>query len=129
MTRTWSMLLVLALTLAGCMPRLSEPRGSSSNVLTQEQLNQYSTVGAAVAGLRSTWLVPRSTGGLGLAERAPVWVYRDNVRLGSVTVLANLPTSDITRVNYLDARAAQHRYGVGHENGVIQLTYRMAAVE
>lgn len=120
---------LLLLMLAACgAPRSTTPpseRGSRSSALTEEELQDYSTVLEAVQSLRAGWLrertplvlAPRS----GTAPANPVWVYWDGTRLGDTSYLGRIPTSQVSRVVWYDARAASVRWGVGHENGVIYI--------
>ena len=50
---------------------------------------------------------------------ARIVVYLDQARLGGIERLAEIPTSSITAVHFLDARAASYRFGTGHDHGAI----------
>lgn len=114
-----------ALVLAACgAPNSnSSAGGGRSSELTQEDLEDYSTVLEAVQALRAGWLRERTplvlAPGAGTAPANPVWVYWDGTRVGDPSYLGRVSTSQVSRVMHYDARAASVRWGVGHENGVI----------
>ena len=122
--RLVSLVLVLPLTLSACAPRVVSNRGSQSDQLTREMLDQYATVGTAIQVLRSRWLVRRSPVRLNNTPANPVWVYRDGTRFGDVDVLTYLSTSEVLVIDYYNAAEATLRWGTNHENGVIHLTSR-----
>jgi hypothetical protein len=124
-------LVLLFLFLAACAGERASseiadvtPR-ANANQLTRAEIAEFQTAFQAVQGLRSGWFRRRSTGGAGLREPAPVWVYHDGTRLGGVETLSNMPTATIASMQYYNAAAASYRWGVGHENGVIHVTSRI----
>jgi len=48
-------------------------------------------------------------------------VYLDNMRLGTIGELRNLPTTGVVAIRYYDPSQASLRWGTGHSHGAIQV--------
>jgi hypothetical protein len=103
----------------------SPPRsGTNSRVITMEQIQANTATNAfdLVRSLRPIWLQQRGTQSLLL--ESTIVVYQDQVRLGGPETLRAVPTSTISRLEYLDASAATQRWGSGHTHGAILIFTR-----
>lgn len=109
---------VAALVLASaCSGNASSPRGPSRdrNMITTEELSTVNGLSAyeVVQRLRPHWLNARG-GARSLGLRTEVVVFADNIRLGGVEVLRNLPANTVRQMEYMDATSASNRLpGVG----------------
>ncbi len=120
-------LLVLAFALlssscAGTTSERVQQTPTNRDIITQEQLHQFTNAYEAIQALRPTWLRPRGVNSI----RSPsqVWVYRDGTRLGGVETLRGASILDIAEIRFYDAAAANQRWGVGHGAGVISVATR-----
>ena len=110
---------------SGCASSQGGTRTSTDrNVITREQLRQHSFTNAydAVASLHSNWLQKRGTDSF--IAPGEILVYVDEVRLGGIETLRSVASSSIVYIRYFDGIAATNRWGVGHSNGVIQVSSR-----
>ena len=57
-------------------------------------------------------------------EQPGILVYLDDVRVGELGLLRNIPTSQIKEIRYLNATDATQRWGTGVPDGVIQVVSR-----
>ena len=128
-----ALLCAIVLTVAGCggggggaSQASTEPRPvrGRADLITEAEINSalYQNALEIVQNLRPTMLVARGVGtdATGsLATTLPIVVYMDDVRLGEVTSLVNIPSSRVREVRFLNARDATTRYGTGHGSGVI----------
>lgn len=115
---------VILLAASGCgggSPKGSTPPSPQGdrNLITQAELSsrRFSSVYAAIEGLRLNWLAPR-----GPVNR--VEVYLDGVHLGGVETLFTIPVPSVESIRHLDGIEAAARYGQGHDQGVILVTTR-----
>ena len=126
MTRTVQAALAsLLLLLAACAPSnsvRSSPTGGRSDLLTEEQLRDqsYNTAYEAVLSLRPNWLRTRGTDSF----RSPgqVQVYVDNMRMGGVGNLQQIPAIAVYWIRWYDGLDAAARWGLDHGNGVIYVS-------
>jgi hypothetical protein len=51
-----------------------------------------------------------------------IGVYVDNMLLGGILELRNLPASDVSEIRYLSAMNGVTRHGAQHPSGVIEIT-------
>ncbi|HEV7993086.1 MAG TPA: hypothetical protein VGP25_14770 [Gemmatimonadaceae bacterium] len=115
-------LVVAALLLvSGCGgPRASErgPR-PDPRIITREQMleRHFLTAMEAVQSLKANWITPRGPDSFTVPSQ--LWVYFDNVRLGSSASLRTINTRDISYLQYFNGIEATSRWGVGHGAGVI----------
>jgi hypothetical protein len=138
MHRAWltGLALVLPLVFAACGARTEAGPRTASDRLTPAEIERYSNLYEAVQALRLTWLQPRTRLRLdprgvsdsGAVPANPVWTYRDGTRLGGPEALRRISTTEIERVEYYNARAASHRWGINHENGAINVISRRSAI-
>ncbi len=112
---------VLIIAAAGCAPALQREH-VDLETLTQEQLapNHFHTAFEAVAALRSNWFNVRPQSLLGLPEN--VTVYLDNIRLGNIDELQNIPINSVSYIRHFDAVEATTRWGLDHTQGVIYVS-------
>ncbi len=116
----------LMLVLGGCAPTLQAGGGGREHVdlstLTREQMapNHFHTAYEAVQALRGNWFNVRPHSLLGLPE--DVAVYLDNIRLGGVAELQNIPLSTVEYIRHFDATEATTRWGLDHTQGVIYVS-------
>ena len=101
--------------------------GSSStktdrSLITSEQIlkHRFTNAYEAVEALHSNWLQTR--GSDSFATPTPVWVYVDNVKYGTVERLREIAVTSIAYIRHYDGVAATSRWGVGHGQGVIQIS-------
>ena len=121
--RTLSRALV-ALCLSAClstahpdpMERLDRSVLIPAELADQHFANAYD----AIESLRSNWLQAR--GPDSFTNPSVVYVYLDNVRLGTVETLRALDLKVLNRIEHFDGVAATARWGVGHGAGVILVT-------
>lgn len=96
-----------------------------------------------IHSLRREWLIPRGVNSWaetpqGTAEgfgatyeadikpgRDMIIVYVDDIRLGGVQEMEEIPTDILTRAEFIDSRRATYLYGSGHAHGVIRLSTEM----
>ena len=84
-------------------------------MITAEELATVNGLTAfeVVQRLRPHWLNARG-GARSLGLRTEVVVFSDNIRLGGVEVLRNLPSNTVRQMEYMDATSASNRLpGVG----------------
>jgi hypothetical protein len=98
-----------------------------SDLITEAEVNAgaYQHALEVVQNLRPQMLIPRGVGsdasGLS-ATSIPIIVYMDDVRLGEVQSLVNIPANRIKEIRFLNSRDATTRFGTGHSSGVILVT-------
>jgi hypothetical protein len=71
---------------------------------------------------RGAWL--RTRGASSFSRPEVVWVYRDGARVGTVSALRQIQTSEIREIQYLDGATATQQFGVDHGSGAIMLRSR-----
>ena len=99
----------------------------AADVIRESEINlaAYQTALEVVQNLRPNMLIPRGVGSdaTGLsAARIPIIVYMDDVRLGEIAGLSNIPANRVKEIRFMNARDATTRYGTGHSSGVILVT-------
>ena len=99
------------------------PVRASRTVISTQQITDghYDNVFAAVEALKPAWLKAKGTTSLNGGGADKVWVYLDNVRVGDVEALRDIPPREVLAIRYFDAAAAQARYGSGHPAGAIMV--------
>ena len=113
--------------LAACAPGL---RGGSGlrrthgdlRTLTRDELagGHFHNAYEAVQALRGNWLLSRPHSLLSRNE--VVLVYLDNIRLGDISELEEIPLEPVIYIRYFDSLQATERWGVGHTEGVIYIS-------
>ena len=118
-----SSVLLLAL---GCATasQSGERRSISQNSLSHQELVDTSelTLFDSIQRLRPRWL--RSRGTSSARGTAPVVVYLDNVRIGDIGHLHDIPVESVETVSFVSASDATTRWGIGVSGGVILVTSR-----
>lgn len=105
-------------------PRVA--RGSADVIIEAEiRAGAYNNALEVVRNLRPRMLIPRGVGpdaqGTG-ATSIPIVVYQDDVRLGEIGSLVNIPADRVREIRFVNSRDATTRYGTGHSSGVILVT-------
>jgi len=105
----------------GCAPATTWRQRPDFNVISREDLQSthYQNAYDAVEALHSNWLLMRPNSFLAQGQ---VLVYMDNVRLGDISELRNIPVLPIEYMRYFDSVEATTRWGVGHTQGVIYIS-------
>jgi hypothetical protein len=86
----------------------------------EEMLEEHFTnVYDAVVALRSGWLTVRGTDSF--SQTSQVWVYYDQIRLGSVDEMRSVLVSSVASLRHYNGVDATMRWGVGHSAGAIQI--------
>lgn len=127
MTRILTVAVVVVLAACSGARQDGEPR-SSLNLITAEQIEETRATNAyeLVERLRSRWLRTQGRTQLrpGATEEFEVQVYLDDVRLGGVDRLREIPSGDVAHVRYFPPTEASARYGFDHGAGVIAVSTR-----
>lgn len=94
-------------------------RSASRNFLPQEEIGGRVSGSAldAVRMLRPAWLVKR--GPQSVSFEADIWVYLGRSRMGGVESLREIAAGNVAWLEFLDAAAANYRFGGGHPHGAI----------
>jgi len=71
--------------------------------------------------LRPEWLTVRPADILGDSPSQTLPVYLDDFLLGGIASLRNLPIQDIELIRFVSTAVATARWGIGHNNGAIQV--------
>lgn len=120
-----SAVLVALLAAGACLPHARGHHATADlrkDVIPREEIEQSGEMNAydLVARLRPFWLTKRGQNSILPDMEVDVAVYLDGLaRLGGRTALRDLPTSMISEVRFLDAAAANYRFGQGHPHGAI----------
>ena len=120
-------------------PSPSAVRSSLDQPITAEEITRSGINGTAydiVYTLRRTWLntkgvndftetphaVTASTGEVVIIPGEPLLiVYLDNMRLGTISELHNIPAAGVLGIRYYTPAEATYRWGAGHTHGAIQV--------
>jgi hypothetical protein len=105
-------------------------RRGNANWITEDEIR---TLGAQVDNaydlvdrLRPSMMRSRAStttardGSMG-AQTINVMVYLDDVRIGEVAAMRNIPANQVKEVRYLTPTDATQRWGTGHASGAIQV--------
>jgi hypothetical protein len=117
----------LLLACLGCASGASSarpPSGSRPDLIGPEELAtaQWANVYEMVSSLRPRWL--QSRGPDSFSKPSVVQVVVDDVKLGGVNALRNLPTSGITSLQFFDGLTATSRWGLDFGSGAIYVSTR-----
>ena len=105
----------------------SRPIRGPADRISEAEINAgvYQNALEVVRNLRPGMLIPRGAApdasGLGAAS-IPIMVYMDDVRLGDIGSMVNIPAGRVVEIRFINARDATTRYGTGHGSGVILVT-------
>ena len=96
--------------------------GGRADLLVEEQIRDqsFTTTYDAVVSLRPNWLRTRGVDSF----RAPtqIQVYLDNMRMGGVNTLQQIPASAVYWIRWYDGIDASARWGLDHGQGVIYVS-------
>ena len=92
-----------------------------SDLITIDEIGQSTSTNAfeLIQSRHPLWL--RKRGRNSILNDGEILVYQDNVRLGGIDALRQMPLMSIRMIRYYDSTKAQQRYGIGHDHGVIQV--------
>ena len=116
----------IAVMLTACASsgaRSGAPRGDR-NLVTSEEIRESVALNAYdyIQSNRPIWL--RRRGQTSILMDGDILVYLDESRLGGPETLRQVSLVAVDRMQFLDASAAQQRFGVGHGHGVILIYSR-----
>ena len=123
MRKTRSLLLafgaILSLAACGSTGARSSAARVDRNLVTSDELRQgtSSNLYEFLESTRPMWL--RKRGQSSILNEGDIVVYLDDNRFGGPESLRSLSTMSTESVRFLDAAAAQQRFGVGHSHGAI----------
>ena len=113
----------LLLVVGACSSSRSNSLRSSgdNDLITIDEIGQATSANAfeLIQAHHPLWL--RKRGRNSILNDGEILVYQDNVRLGGIDVLRQMPLMSIRMIRYYDSTKAQQRYGTGHDHGVIQV--------
>jgi hypothetical protein len=118
-------LLLLVVIAASCAPTArpsddAEPRSSSTRLIRADIMRTGEQhLYGVIDRLRPRWLRVRSV--TSLRGAAPVMVYHDNVRSGTIEVLYNIRVEGVQEVRFVNATDATTRWGMGVSSGAIEV--------
>ncbi len=120
--------IIIPIVVAACVssgPQQESAAAGGADRITRAEIDrgQWSDAFELVRTLRPRWVEPRGPDTI-LGEVGEVQVYIDGMRLGAVDLLRNVPTSAIHRLEWVDPITAAGRWGLGHNHGVIAVSYR-----
>jgi hypothetical protein len=123
-----SVSLLLALTALACSASRS---GSSSGPRTRpdyidaEEIRrgQYSSAYDLIRNVRPRWMQARGPDSI-VGPRGEVQVLVDDVRLGGVDRLREVPVIGIVYIQFFDPNTAAGRWGLGYGHGAIYISTR-----
>lgn len=103
------------------------PAGGGRNFISEEEIRTAAAANALdlVRGLRPMWLNKR--GPQSLHYEGEIVVYLGTARLGGIQSLGELAVGTLTSLQFLDAAAANYRFGPGHPYGVILVSTALPA--
>lgn len=92
---------------------------------TREEIRDSREVNllAFVQAYRPQWLRPMNSAG---ARPGTIAVYMDGMRIGGPEALREISSGIVTDLRYVDGLDAVARWGVGHSDGAIVITSRLA---
>ena len=122
-------LLVGAMLVVGACASSSASNGTSNssgttrrgdrNLVTAEELAETSSTNLFDFVQRSRPLWLRTRGRTSVNNEGGIVVYLDDSRFGGPDVLRQISPLTVQQIRFLDATAAQQRFGVGHTHGAI----------
>ena len=118
-------LLALAIACAGGAGGPASRASGRADLITAEELRggQFRTAYDAVSSLRARWLQSRGTDTF-LGKPGEVQVHLDDVRLGGISSLREIPVIDIAYMQFFDPASASARWGLDHGHGAIYVSTR-----
>lgn len=134
--RAMVMALAAAVGLTACGSSRSATSSSSevpsratraTNVVTAEEIRAHGSpdLQDVLRSLRPNWFRTRPTrmsaGGM---SSAPIMLYVDGQRTGTVANLSDIPVSNVASVRFYSPSEAQGRFGMDNLSGAIEITTR-----
>ena len=128
--RGWQIVRMLALAVAvtACASRgksgARQPN-ARADLLTAEEMRagQWRNAYDAVSSLRARWLQPRGPDTI-IGKPGEVQVHLDDVHLGGVDTLREIPVIEIAYIQFFDPATASARWGLDHSHGAIYVSTR-----
>ena len=116
---------VLFLAAASCA-HPATAGGSNRKVITEDEIlsTNATTAYDVVARLRAEYLRNRGPTSLLLPNRAEPTVFLNEQLYGSIDVLKQVRSSDLTEIRFYDGPDAVTKFGSQYSGGVIQLVTR-----
>lgn len=110
---------------AGGMARSGAPP-ADARVIAGDEIRATNVENAyeLVRSLRPQWM--RTRGQQSIHHDPGIRVYLDNTALGSLDALRQLHPQNIESIRFLDAAAANYRFGTGHTQGAIVVISRFS---
>ena len=122
------LLLGMSVILTDCGPVQGRAgsAGGSRDDITRGQIEALAegTAFMVVQLLRPRWLSARTQGTLGNPQPAYAHVFVDELYFGPLGSLERVSSSEIERIEYLNALDATIRYGTGYLGGIIRIIIR-----
>ena len=116
-------LLVGAMMVVGGCASSSSANGTTRrgdrNLVTAQELEQTASTNLFDFVQRSRPLWLRTRGRTSVNNEGGIVVYLDDSRFGGPDVLRQISPITVREIRFLDAAAAQQRFGVGHTHGAI----------
>lgn len=111
---------------AGCANGGIGRPSPSSDLITRQDLAPLHSMSAyqAIARLRPQFLNSRGPSSITLASNNGPSVFVDELYVGGIAVLRDIPISEVERIRYVPAWNATTMYGEGYVSGVIEVTTR-----
>lgn len=120
-------LLVLVLGLA-CAPAATRPRGGSDpQLITEEEVeaSRAPTAYEVIQKLRANFLSYRGETSFTRSNSQPYpTVYLDGQQYGPLSILRNIPASQVSTIRLYRSWEATTKFGTGNMGGVIAITTR-----
>ena len=122
------LLVGMSVVLTDCGPgrRTTGSWGGPRDDITRGQIEALAdgTAFTIVQVLRAGWLRARTQATLRIPQPAYAHVFVDELYFGPLESLRQVSSSEIERIEYLDARNATTRYGTGYLGGIIRIIIR-----
>jgi hypothetical protein len=119
--RRYALLTTLAVSLAACTPvAFAGAPAPTSDVLFAPEIAKARVVDTyqAVSQLRPEFLEVRVPL-MPTSRRVGLRVYLNDIDVGGIDALRNIPIDQVTAIRYISASDAQFRWGVNQADGVI----------
>jgi hypothetical protein len=122
----WAVAGLLGMAVVGCGPRVlpggATPARADPQFISLVEIRDSgeSTAYEVVQALRPLWLNKR--GAQSIQYDTDILVYMGNARIGELSALRQISAASIASMRFLDAKAANYRFGMGHPNGAIVLS-------
>jgi len=99
----------------------ARPIRGPADLITETEINAsvYQNALEVVQNLRPNMMRPRGSTAQG---PVPVVLFVDDVRMGEMSAMANIPAGRVKEIRYINGRDATTRWGTGVGSGVILVT-------